>query len=79
MKKSEECKNTPLPDLQLFSATNVVFLVLAVSPSILRTSIHLAKKGVLKLQDSKNDLFWSDIMDSKEKTNFPLIMRISRY
>ena len=40
-KKNEEQKNKPLTDFRLLLATNDVFLVFAVSPSILRNSIHL--------------------------------------
>ena len=39
--KNEEQKNKPLTDSRLFLATYNIFLVFAVSPSILRNSIHL--------------------------------------
>ena len=45
--RKEKHKSTPLHGLVLFSAINGVFLVFAVSPSILRNSIQLEKNGVL--------------------------------
>ena len=41
IKRTKSRKHTSLTDFQLFLATNDVFLVFAVSPSILRNSIHL--------------------------------------